>query len=111
ASTRSAAKDPDNRWLSRGPRFRLPPHLLRDQALAASGLLVRQLGGPSVKPYQPPGLWESVAGINSNTQRYRQDSGASLYRRSLYTYWKRAVPPPSMMIMDAVDREVCSVQQ
>jgi hypothetical protein len=111
ASTQSQENDPDNRWLSRGPRFRLPPHLLRDQALAASGLLVRQLGGPSVKPYQPLGLWESVAGINSNTQRYRQDSGASLYRRSLYTYWKRAVPPPSMMILDAVDREVCSVQQ
>lgn len=103
--------DPENRWLARGPRFRLAPQFIRDSALAASGLLVPTLGGPSVKPYQPAGLWEGVAGINSNTVRYRQDSGPSLYRRSLYTYWKRAVPPPSMMIFDAADREVCSVKR
>jgi hypothetical protein len=103
--------DPENRWLARGPRFRLPAHWIRDQALAASGLLVPTIGGPSVKPYQPSGLWEGVAGINSNTTRYRQDSGPSLYRRSLYTYWKRAVPPPSMMVFDAADREVCSVKR
>jgi hypothetical protein len=103
--------DPENRWLARGPRFRLAAHFIRDSALAASGLLVPTIGGPPVKPYQPAGLWEGVAGINSNTTRYRQDSGQSLYRRSLYTYWKRAVPPPSMMIFDAADREVCSVKR
>ena len=103
--------DPENRWLARGPRFRLAPQLIRDSALAASGLLVPVIGGPPVKPYQPAGLWEGVAGINSNTTRYRQDAGPSLYRRSLYTYWKRAVPPPSMMIFDAADREVCSVKR
>ncbi|MBU6173668.1 MAG: DUF1553 domain-containing protein [Planctomycetes bacterium] len=103
--------DPENRWLARGPRFRLPAHIIRDQALASSGLLVPAIGGPSVKPYQPPGLWEGVAGINSNTTRYRQDSGPNLYRRSLYTYWKRAVPPPAMMIFDAADREVCNVKR
>jgi Protein of unknown function (DUF1553)/Protein of unknown function (DUF1549)/Planctomycete cytochrome C len=103
--------DPENRWLGRGPRFRLPAHFIRDQALAVSGLLVPTIGGPPVKPYQPAGLWEGVAGINSNTTRYRQDSGSNLYRRSIYTYWKRAVPPPSMMIFDAADREVCNVKR
>ncbi len=108
---RALELDPENRWLSRGPRFRLAAHLLRDQALSVSGLLVPALGGPPVKPYQPAGLWEGVAGINSNTTRYRQDTGSSLYRRSIYTYWKRAVPPPSMMIFDTADREVCSVKR
>lgn len=108
---RALELDPENRWLSHGPRFRLAAYLLRDQALSASGLLVPALGGPPVKPYQPAGLWEGVAGINSNTTRYRQDTGSSLYRRSIYTYWKRAVPPPSMMIFDTADREVCSVKR
>lgn len=108
---RALELDPENRWLSHGPRFRLAAHLLRDQALSVSGLLVPALGGPPVKPYQPAGLWEGVAGINSNTTRYRQDTGSSLYRRSIYTYWKRAVPPPSMMIFDTADREVCSVKR
>ncbi len=103
--------DPENRWLARGPRFRLPAHFIRDQALAISGLLAPTVGGPPVKPYQPTGLWEGVAGINSNTTRYQQDWGANLFRRSIYTYWKRAVPPPSMMIFDAADREVCSVKR
>jgi hypothetical protein len=103
--------DPDNRWLSRGARFRLPAHILRDQALATSGLLVPRIGGPPVKPFQPEGLWEGIAGINSNTTTYQMDAGDNLYRRSIYTYWKRAVPPPSMMIFDAADREICSVKR
>lgn len=104
-------RDPENRLIARGPRFRLPGHFIRDQALAAAGLLVPKIGGPPVKPYQPAGLWEGVAGINSNTTKYQPDSGADLHRRSLYTFWKRAVPPPAMMIFDAADREVCSVKR
>ena len=97
-------RDPENRLLARGPRFRLAAAAIRDQALAASGLLQERLGGPSVRPYQPPGLWEEVSGT-----AYQADSGADLYRRSLYTYWKRTVAPPSMMNFDASDREVCTV--
>ena len=97
-------RDPENRLLARGPRFRLSAATIRDQALAASGLLERTLGGPSVKPYQPPGLWKEVSG-----QVYEPGSGSDLYRRSLYTYWKRTVAPPSMMNFDASDREVCTV--
>lgn len=104
-------KDPQNRLLSRGPRFRMDAEMVRDYALAASGLLVRRLGGPSVKPYQPPGVWEAVAMIGSNTRDYVQDHGAALYRRSLYTFWKRAAPPPSMEIFNAPSREVCTVQR
>ncbi len=97
--------DPQNRLLSRGPRFRMDAEMVRDTALAASGLLVRTIGGPSVKPYQPEGHWERVAMNSSNTARYRRDSGDKLYRRSLYTFWKRAAPPPSMTIFDAGNRE------
>ena len=79
--------------------------MVRDTALAASGLLVRKIGGPSVKPYQPEGHWQRVAMNSSNTYRYRRDSGDKLYRRSLYTFWKRAAPPPSMTIFDAGNRE------
>jgi hypothetical protein len=104
-------RDPENRLLARGPRFRLPAQFIRDQALAASGLLVPRLGGPPVKPYQPEGLWSATAGINSNTTKYEPDTGESLHRRSLYSYWKRAVPPPAMMVFDAADREVCSVKR
>jgi hypothetical protein len=104
-------KDPANRLLSRGPRFRLDAELIRDYALAASGLLVRKLGGPSVKPYQPPGVWEAVGMIGSNTREYRQDHGKALYRRSLYTFWKRAAPPASMEILGAPTRETCTVQR
>ena len=97
-------RDPENRLLARGPRFRLAAATIRDQALAAAGLLQGHIGGPSVRPYQPPGLWEEVSG-NS----YQPGAGPELYRRSLYTYWKRTVAPPSMMNFDASDREVCTV--
>jgi hypothetical protein len=104
-------KDPQNRLLSRGPRFRMDAEMVRDGALAASGLLVRKVGGPSVKPYQPDGVWEAVAMMESNTRYYRRDSGESLYRRSLYTFWKRAAPPASMDILNAPSREVCCVRR
>ncbi|MFM7321927.1 MAG: DUF1553 domain-containing protein [Armatimonadota bacterium] len=103
--------DPDNTWLSRGPRFRMDAELIRDYALAASGLLVRTLGGPSVKPYQPDGVWEAVAMIGSNTRDYKRDSGENLYRRSMYTFWKRSAPPASMEIFNAPSREVCTVRR
>lgn len=99
-------RDPENRLLGRGPRFRLSAEMVRDQALAASGLLVEQLGGPSVKPYQPEGLWNDLAGLD-----YEQDHGPSLYRRSFYTYWKRTVAPPSMITFDAGGRETCIVKE
>jgi hypothetical protein len=99
-------RDPDNRLLAHGPRFRLPAEAIRDQALAVSGLLTRTLCGPSVKPYQPEGLWNEIA----TTNQYDQSTGADLYRRSLYTYWKRTVAPPSMMTFDAAGREMCSVR-
>jgi hypothetical protein len=102
-------KDPDNRLLSRGPRFRMDAEMVRDFALAASGLLSPKMGGPSVKPYQPPGVWEAVAMIGSNTRDYKQDSGESLYRRSMYTFWKRSAPPASMEIFNAPSREKCTV--
>jgi hypothetical protein len=102
-------KDPENRLLSRGPRFRMDAEMVRDYALAASGLLSGKIGGPSVKPYQPPGVWEAVAMIGSNTRDYKQDSGESLYRRSMYTFWKRAAPPASMDVFNAPTREVCTM--
>src|SRR5439155_20561685 len=104
-------KDPSNRLLSRGPRFRMDGEMTRDYALAASGLLVRKIGGPSVKPYQPEGVWEAVAMIGSDTRDYRRDRGENLYRRSLYTFWKRAAPPASMDIFNAPSREVCAVRR
>ncbi len=104
-------KDRDNRLLSRGPRFRMDAEMIRDYALAASGLLVRRIGGPSVKPYQPDGVWEAVAMIGSNTRDYQQDSGPNLYRRSMYTFWKRSAPPASMDIFNAPSREVCTVRR
>ncbi len=102
-------KDPDNRLLSRGPRFRMDAEMVRDYALAASGLLSEKIGGPSVRPYQPPGVWEAVAMIGSNTRDYKPDSGESLYRRSLYTFWKRAAPPASMDVFNAPNREHCII--
>jgi len=99
-------QDRDNRLLSRGPRFRMDAEMVRDYALAASGLLVPAIGGPSVKPYQPDGLWEAVAMPESNTRKYQRDSGDALYRRSMYTFWKRAAPPASMDIFNAPSREV-----
>jgi hypothetical protein len=104
-------KDPDNRLLSRGPRFRMDAEMVRDTALAASGLLVDKIGGPSVKPYQPDGVWEAVAMLNSNTRHYRRDTGDKLYRRSLYTFWKRSAPPASMDIFNAPSRENCTVRR
>jgi hypothetical protein len=100
-------KDPDNRLLARGPRFRLSADMIRDQALFASGLLVEQLGGPSVRPYQPTGLAKELTG----TEDYVQDHGLSLYRRSLYTFWKRTIAPPTLMNFDAANRETCVVRE
>lgn len=105
------AKDPDNRLLSRGPRFRMDAEMIRDYALAASGLLDPKIGGPSVKPYQPEGVWEAVAMKESNTRFYHQDHGENLYRRSMYTFWKRSAPPPSMDIFNAPTRETCTVRR
>ncbi len=97
-------KDPGNRLLARGPRLRLSAGMVRDQALAIAGLMVEKIGGPSVKPYQPAGLWKELSG-----DEYKPDKGESLYRRSLYTFWKRTIPPPSMMVFDAAARETCIV--
>ncbi len=105
ASPEKLDKDPGNRLLSRGPRFRMDAEMVRDYALAASGLLVPKIGGPSVKPYQPDGVWEPVAMPESNTKIYKHDSGEALYRRSLYTFWKRAAPPASMDVFNAPSRE------
>jgi hypothetical protein len=106
------AKDPENRLLSRGPRFRLDAEMLRDQALAVSGLLVEKLGGPSVKPPQPAGLWEAVGYTGSNTRTFVADKGMEkVHRRSLYTFWKRTAPPPQMNTFDAPSRESCVVRR
>jgi hypothetical protein len=104
-------KDPENRLLSRGPRFRMHGEMIRDLALEASGLLLRRVGGPSVKPYQPPGIWETVAMEESNTKIYVPERGESNYRRSLYTFWKRAAPPPAMETFNAPTREQCVVDR
>jgi len=104
-------RDPQNRWLSRGPRFRLDAEMIRDNALAVSGLLVRKIGGESVKPYQPKGLWEAVGYTDSNTAKFTQDHGDKLYRRSMYTFWKRTAPPPTMSTFDAPSREACTVRR
>jgi hypothetical protein len=111
ATKEKLARDPENRLLSRGPRFRMDAEMVRDYALAAGGLLVRKIGGPSVKPYQPEGVWEMVAMPQSNTRIYRQDSGDKLYRRSLYTFWKRSAPPASMDIFNAPTREHATVER
>jgi len=105
------AHDPQNRLLTRGPRFRMDAEMVRDYALFASGLLRPEIGGPSVKPYQPSRIWETVAMEQSNTRVYQQDAGEKLYRRSLYTFWKRSAPPPSMDIFNAPSREFCTVRR
>jgi mono/diheme cytochrome c family protein len=106
------AKDPDNRLLSRGPRFRLDAEVLRDQALFVSGLLAEKVGGPSVKPPQPAGLWEAVGYVTSNTARFTADTGhEKVHRRSLYTFWKRTAAPPQMTAFDAPSRESCTVRR
>jgi hypothetical protein len=101
------ARDPDNKLLARGPARRLTAEMLRDEALAAGGLLVEKIGGPSVKPYQPAGLWEIAMG----NPKYEQAHGDDLHRRSLYTFWKRTVPPPAMIAFDAPERNVCTVHR
>jgi hypothetical protein len=103
-------RDPENRLVARGPRFRLAAEAVRDNALAVSGLLVERLGGPSVKPYQPAGLWEELAG-GAGEGPYVQDKTSNLYRRSLYIYRKRTVPHPAMATFDAPSREVCQVNR
>ena len=99
-------QDPENRLLARGPRGRLTAQEIRDQALAAGGLLVERIGGKSVKPYMPPGIWRAVS-----NNKYQQDKGAKLYRRSVYTYWRRTLPPPTMLTFNAAEREVCIVRK
>ena len=103
--------DAANRLLSRGPRLRLDAEVLRDQALAVSGLMVDRVGGPSVKPYQPSGLWNVVAITGSNTRYFKKDQGEAMYRRSVYTFWKRTSPPPSMAAFNAPTREQCMVRR
>ncbi|MEC9046723.1 MAG: PSD1 and planctomycete cytochrome C domain-containing protein [Planctomycetota bacterium] len=106
------ARDPQNRLLARGPRFRLDGETLRDQALALAGLLVREVGGPPVKPPQPKGLWKAVGYSSSNTANFRADQGhEKVHRRSLYTFWKRTAPPPQMTTFDAPSREECVVRR
>lgn len=114
SSNRDAARvevDPENRWLSAFPRRRLAAEQLRDQALFVSDLLVEQVGGPPVKPYQPEGLWREVAMPQSNTRTFVRGGGEDLWRRSLYTYWKRASPPPTMLTFDAPVRESCTARR
>ena len=107
--------DPENRLVARGPRFRLQAELIRDQALMVSGLLDDRIGGPSVSPYHPPGLWEELAyredGRNWTAQTYVQSHGRDLYRRGMYTFWKRTSPPPTLVTFDAPDRETCTVRR
>jgi hypothetical protein len=114
ASEELLASDPGNQLLARGPRFRLPAEFIRDAALKTSGLLVERVGGPSVNPYTPGDLWREISHYGSSpatSQAFMQDHGEKLYRRSLYTYWKRTVPPPNMAAFDAPNRETCIVQR
>ena len=104
----SNGSDPENLYYHHYPRQRLPAEQIRDQALFISGLLIEKTGGPGVKPYQPEGLWQEVAMQQSNTRTFERDMGDDLWRRSLYTYWKRAAPPPSMVAFDAPTREYCA---
>jgi hypothetical protein len=108
-SEKALAKDPDNTWLSHAPRTRLKAEFVRDLVLFSSGLLVNQIGGPSVKPYQPAGLWESATSGRGELATYKQDKGDKLYRRGLYTFIKLTVPPPSMILFDASNRDQCEV--
>lgn len=106
ATPELTTRDPDNRLLARGARYRVHPFVLRDTALAVSGLLVDRIGGPPAKPYMPPKIWRS---ISNNT--YKQDTGAQLYRRSVYTFWRRTIPPPTMVNFNSAEREVCVVRK
>lgn len=104
-------KDPENIFLSRFPRIRLPAELVRDHVLASSGLLNREIGGPSVKPYQPDGIWEVATSGRGTLAQYRQDHGSDLYRRGMYVFIKRTVPPPAMLMFDASSRDQCEVKR
>lgn len=111
ASQEKRTMDPENRLLSRGPRYRMDGEMLRDLALAQSGLLAKKIGGPSVRPRQPEGVWEAVAVLYSNTRFYAEEGGEARYRRSLYTYWKRGAPAPAMELLNAPTRETCVVRR
>lgn len=104
-SPQPGERDPENRLLARGPRKRLSPFAMRDTALYVSGLLKEKVGGPSVMPYMPPAIWSSISAA-----KYQRDTGDNLYRRSLYTYWRRTIPPPTMLAFNAATRETCSVR-
>jgi hypothetical protein len=110
ASSALRERDPENRLIARGPRVRLPAEMIRDQALAVSGLLSTKMGGPAVKPYQPDGLWEQLSAFQGR-KLFVRSTGEDLWRRSVYSYWKRTVPPPSMTIFDAPTREACVVRR
>ena len=104
--------DPENLLLARGSRYKLTAEMIRDNALSVSGLLVKKTGGPSVKPYQPKGLWkEKTGGGGGSLASYKVGTDEHLYRRSLYTFWKRTSPPPSMMIFDANGKDFCEVSR
>jgi hypothetical protein len=103
-------KDPDNRFVARGPRFRLPAEVIRDQALWTAGLLVDKQGGPSVKPYMPEAVWDETS-VYGDMRNYKADTGEGLWRRSLYTIWKRTAAPPTMLLFDSAGREVCTVKR
>ncbi|MDB5335022.1 MAG: Planctomycete cytochrome, partial [Planctomycetaceae bacterium] len=106
-----ARRDRENRLMARGPRFRADAEVVRDVTLATSGLLTLQIGGRSVRPYQPPGIWEVVAHSSSNTSKYQRGTGEALFRRSLYTFWKRTAPPPGLMVFDAPTRDTCTARR
>ncbi len=110
-TTEKQKKDPENIYLSRGPRNRLPAELVRDLVLSSSGLLVKTIGGPSVKPYQPKGLWEGATSGRGVLATYKQDKGEDLYRRGMYTFIKLTVPPPGMILFDASNRDQCEVKR
>ena len=110
ASAALRERDPENRLLARGPRLRLAAEMIRDQALAVSGLLNDQMGGPPVKPYQPDGLWEQLSAFQGR-KLFERSKGLALWRRSVYTYWKRTVPPPAMTVFDAPTREFCVIRR
>lgn len=111
ASDELREKDPYNDFIARGPSHRWPAEIIRDNALAASGLLHKQLGGPSVRPYQPEGLWIDLGNFSYKLLHYKEDQGKDLYRRSMYTFIRRTSPPPAMTIFDAPSREVCTIQR
>lgn len=112
-SNKLRERDPDNMYLARSSRYRLNSEMIRDNILFSSGLLHDELGGPSVKPYQPEGIWEAISvGIKGRGEsEYIADVGDKLYRRSLYTYWRKTIPPPSMLIFDAPMKEFCEVRR